>query len=443
MTRTRAGSVTLIPPGEGWTALVREPPDDPVAHQFREQIGLASDRPIVMGGHQAGLWHAGILAKYFAVQALARKIDAQPAWLVVDHDINAAHELAYPARDAGGRLRRAVWDMSGGTRAAGSPTALAEPVRPVFGGPEPADERIAAALARIGGVVAGNAEGSLARQMSLAVQELLEGVAEPMPMIFSSHLARTDLFAAMVSVDEAARLRETYNDAVERFGGNAGVRALRADTGELPVWSLSASGRVEVTDRTLTSVPRERLAPRALLMTGLVRLAGCDLFVHGTGGGDDDGYDRVAEAWFDGWLDRPPLAPSVVATATLTLDFGDARVVSEDDLERAKRLVHSAKHDPEVLGDAAAGGRKRELVERAQRMKDAGENPAPVFAELQRELAGYRERHADEIARLGEEARTLEAARRDTDVLTDRTWAFALFPERDLRDLRDEIDAAF
>jgi len=294
-------------------------------------------------------------------------------------------------------------------------------------------------------VVAGNAEGSLARQMALATRELLEGVGDPMPMLFSSHLARTDLFAAMVGVDEAARMRESYNRAVGRFGDQAGVRALRvdADGGELPVWSLSAGGRAEVSDRTLTSVPRERLAPRALLMTGLVRLAGCDLFVHGTGGGDEDGYDRVTEAWFGDWLDGAGLAPSVVATATRTLDFGGARVVTEEEVERAKRLAHSAKHDPEVLGDATAAVRKRELVERARELKEAGGNPAPVFGELQRELGAYRERHADEIERLSDEASRLEAARRDADVLTDRTWSFALFSEDELRDLRDEIEAGF
>ena len=34
-------------------------------------------------------------------------------------------------------------------------------------------------------------------------------------------------------------------------------------------------------------------------MTGLMRLAGCDLFIHGTGGG---AYDLVTEEWLGSWM---------------------------------------------------------------------------------------------------------------------------------------------
>ena len=45
-------------------------------------------------------------------------------------------------------------------------------------------------------------------------------------------------------------------------------------------------------------------------MTGMARLAACDLFVHGTGGGI---YDTITEAWFREWL-GVELAPTIAVT---------------------------------------------------------------------------------------------------------------------------------
>ena len=45
--------------------------DSAEARAFREQLGLPTDRPIVMSGHQAQIWHPGILSKYLAAIGLA------------------------------------------------------------------------------------------------------------------------------------------------------------------------------------------------------------------------------------------------------------------------------------------------------------------------------------------------------------------------------------
>ena len=58
------------------------------------------------------------------------------------------------------------------------------------------------------------------------------------------------------------------------------------------------------------------LMPRALLLTALVRLGMCDLFIHGTGGLI---YDRVTEQWFADWLGQAEgsIAPMIGVTAAV------------------------------------------------------------------------------------------------------------------------------
>ena len=56
---------------------------------------------------------------------------------------------------------------------------------------------------------------------------------------------------------------------------------------------------------------------------------------------------------------------------------------------------------------------KAEILARAEEAKANKQNPAPIFAELQKLLGAYRERHADRLSELASEADRLEARRND------------------------------
>ena len=83
----------------GWAAPDDVPAD---ARTFRSALGLPDDRAVVMTGHQPVFWHAGILAKYFAAEALADRESALgrqaiAAWCVPDHAGASPGRVAYPA----------------------------------------------------------------------------------------------------------------------------------------------------------------------------------------------------------------------------------------------------------------------------------------------------------------------------------------------------------
>jgi len=80
-------------------------PDEAAA--FRRQLGLCESAPLVMTGHQAQVWHCGVLAKYFALDAFARHIGAEAAWVVPDQDAHAGDPIEAPFRRTDGSLKRA------------------------------------------------------------------------------------------------------------------------------------------------------------------------------------------------------------------------------------------------------------------------------------------------------------------------------------------------
>src|SRR6185295_16354495 len=120
-----------------------------------------------------------------------------------------------------------------------------------------------------------------------------------------SELHKHGVFSELLDRMRADRAACTlaYNRAVARHP-SAHVRPLIEEPGrtELPLWRMpdqQGRPRLPVFASDLPGLDPSRLAPRALLMTALVRLEACYLFIHGTGGGQ---YDRITEAWLSGWL---------------------------------------------------------------------------------------------------------------------------------------------
>lgn len=440
-------------------------------------MGLPVDRPIVMSGHQAGFWHGGIIAKYFAVQAACAAFDAAGAWVVVDQDDNPADLVSWCVADQDGRLREAHVRMlasaipggSNGSRSSSGvehvPSGSIGSSRVTFGankeGQSPALPSIAAGLTRIEQAMHGHLnEPTLARQIGAATRDLIQEAApEPTPTWFyATDLCRTDLFGWLVErmSSDPVGCVNAYNDAVMRHP-EAGMARLRVPTAgasdgergvyELPLWALGPRDRggkligpprKRVTSATVREVPREELAPRALLMTALVRLAGCDAFIHGTGGA---AYDRVTDEWIRAWLGES-LAPTAMVTATMLLplasDFEGALSAS-----RAAWVAHRAEHDPALLGDRAAAMEKERLVNEIRDARSRGERPLASYRTMHALLEDVRTRHADRLNELKTAAVEAKTSASQATLAADRTWPFPLFQNDDLAKLATEIRSRF
>lgn len=465
------GEPLLNPPPTRWSLGAAA---NPGAELFRKQLGLADSRPVIMTGHQAQFWHPGILAKYLAADAFARRTDSQVAWLVVDQDINDAATIRLPVRDsATNSLHAKTWRSSAATASEEVPTGRRRgsppTTLPELGATEsfaaaciaPGLDQIRAALAARGGEPSAAAQIAMANADLLATRLNLHGQT-----VLSLAISSTTAFAELID-----RIRrdpnvciETYNRAVAAHPRER-IQPLRMHSAdnrgpELPLWHTppgfnASRRRVHVED--LKNIPAHELAPRALLMTGLLRALGCDLFIHGTGGGGangpdqsapaaHEGYDRITDDWFRDWLGWT-LAPVAVATATLHLPIA-YQGPTADDLRRATWLAHAAEHEPALVGGPSEKRtRFVSAIREAKRVRRAtpqsSNSPRAMYKQMHAWLADQRAAHTHQLTELKAQASTAAERLTDAQIAHDRTWAWPLYEDDQLAALKRSVDSAF
>jgi hypothetical protein len=345
----------------------------------------------------------------------------------------------------GGRLAGRVLTLEAGRQTTASGNGLASSGFPFV------DAGLAAIRAAFD---AHRTEPTLARIVAAAFADLAAPLLRRPPRAshFAADLHRTDLFPELVATmaRDPERCIRAYNAAVARHPA-AGMRPLAADPiqdrWELPLWRLpKGEPRRHVYAEDLSSIPIDELAPKALFMTGLMRLAGCDLMIHGMGGagpdeGGHEGYDRITDEWLRDWLGEQSIAPIVLVTATLRLPLLSSEPPTADQVARATWLAHHARHNPDVLRDTYAADAKAKLVARIT--QDDRPHRHDDFRRMHDLLDRYRTDHAPDLADLDRRAQDARARLADAAIAMDRTWPFPLQPAAALRELQSRIAAAF
>lgn len=412
--------------------------------RVRAALGLPTGGPIVMTGHQATFWHAGILAKYLAATHTAQALGGSAAYVVVDQDEAEFASLRVPVTGESGELRAAEVAFTApppeGATAWGLP-----PFDPASGNdPAFALPSVALGVARVRDALrAHNSAPTAAAQVSRAAMQMLAEVLPPSPLVFATDLAALLDFVALVERlrSEAPKAAALYNDAA-RANPKARLSTLAIDASrgrtELPLWKLEKGlPRTRAWSDTQADAAGAIQAPRALLMTAFLRRYACDLFIHGTGGGV---YDVATESWLRAWLGWE-LAPTVIATADLLLPLAGPEV-SEDDITASSWLAHHARHDPALLGRGDVAEQKAAIVRAVREARQRGDDALPPYRDLQRLLERYREEERTRLAELRDRADALAAARGPLRLARDRTWAFPLHEPSRLAELRAAVSRA-
>lgn len=447
-------TVTIAPAPAAWSAALSAPatPLDSLAARTREELGLPTDRPVVLSGHQAAFWHAGIAAKWLALGLLEPR-GVAIGWVVVDQDPEDLSVLRYPAaEESGWKSRRWVVGPESLSRALAADCAPAR-----LGAFEPAavpgatDDvaSVGAGLAAVRAALeARRGEGSAAEQVARATSDLLGPLGPTPSLVWATRLARTAGFGWLLEQMRRDPMGcvKAYNAAVGRRPG-ARVAPLRADgergRAEMPLWTIDpASGaRGRIWSDELATADVTRLAPRGLAMTAFLRLFACDLFVHGLGGAGADGrggYDAVTADWIGAWLAKP-LAMTATVTGTLLLPLSDRAPVTDAQLSRARWLAHHARHSPKLLAEPGAQAAKQALVALlADRRRPRAER-AEMFSRLQALLDDVRAAHGPQLVALAAQADALGTRRREDALAADRTWAFPLHSGAALTALRERL----
>ncbi len=382
--------------------------------ETRAELGLPTDRAIIMTGHQAGIWHAGIAEKFRVGAELARTQQGVLVHVVVDHDLNDASLVHFPAlieQTVGTpTLLRLALERTPRPRAS-VPNTLRQPVRTMR--PERRHEvpaEIEPALHAIEvAIEAERHRANLALQMAHAANALLAPSVRVDGTIAATEIASTTFAKALRNAFETAGVREHYNASIE------GQRIAPLAPHELPFWKLDRA--TSTREPLYSNAAYELVAPRALALTAIARLVLCDTFIHGTGGAR---YDEAMEHWIGSAFGAElcaALAPRIVATATRHAPLSGFAAPFDD--SATPLALRTLEQDP----FADAGKTKRALL---ATITGTRAEKRVAFVAMHDAMRRAREERAEEFASLRARIGQNSAARRTHALITDRTWPFPL-----------------
>ncbi|MCA9281789.1 MAG: hypothetical protein KDA30_07095 [Phycisphaerales bacterium] len=429
-----------------WDARLRNFSIDRRARIFRSQLGLPDDRPVIMTGHQPVIWHAGILAKYLAADALAQHFNGAQARLLIDHADDDPFSFRVPVLNDQGITAEHTISL-GSNHTPGQPVRSRASIKPT---PLPdlpyALQSASQGAQQIRDALAAHANAaSAAQQLASALDDLIAPLTPDTPSfaVMATTLAQTDIYTQIVQrmLEDSRAMAESYNNAAARYPeARVAPLDITPDRIELPLWHLSPDGRSRTTIYSDNMPMSEHTTAKALFMTGILRLAGCDLFIHGTGGLN---YDRITEHWFRDWLGFSDqltggMAPMIAVTADLYLPLPHADYTPAS-AARAHWHAHSAAHNPALIDHAALARRKSELLREISNAPRDSTERRMLYNQLHELLTEHRASHAGALAQLDADAARAESLITAGELARDRTWAFPLHSDRSLMRLRDSV----
>lgn len=454
---------------------------------LRRSLRLAG--PLIVTGHQAEFFHAGVFAKIVAAHALATRVGGSCLFLLVDSDTPKTSALAVPQRTAAGPRRIDV-----------AIPAL-QPQWPIETQPAVAHQHWLDFFSRVAGLM-NDYERSLLRSFAAGwllsrrddarwserfaggLSHAAQAAGSETALRVLSELCRTDAYACffLEIAQRAAEFAGCYNaaqaDYRRRFRERSLLRPVpplqvASERVELPFWLLTTTGPRErafvhrepggislfAGARPVARLPEAgpldvhefeatlggwRVRPRALMLSCFARLVVADLFIHGIGGGRyDQMTEQIAREFFD--LELPPLA-CVTATMLLPLDSG-----ASGDVAAARRRARDIRYNPQRHADglpddllaarAALIARSEELRRAALGRRAAAERRA-VYAQIRAVNEQLIARSGAKVAALDQAAEQAEFAARLQRVARDREYFFALHSVDAMHALRGRIDAA-
>ncbi|MEM1213312.1 MAG: hypothetical protein AAGI68_13555 [Planctomycetota bacterium] len=424
-------------------------------------ITPAAPPTILATGHQASLYHPGILAKDFALQALAAQHPGSLAFhLVVDQDIYDTTTAALPHTHAR-TLHLQTLHLANSNASPNSPATLLPPAQM-----QPAGSMPAALTQALDQLAQDPRAQTRAQQLAQLHHHLKAPLGLHLPVLFTTDLPRLPAFIRFVDqlLADPHHAIATYNAAVAQHP-DAGITPLltHEDRLELPLWYLDPTSKAQPRQRVYTTPQAPHhpftlqhdtlpasgsLAPRALTLTAVLRLTLTDAFIHGTGG---YAYDQITTQWLNDWLgpSHQP-APVFAASADLYFDFPGLPVASPEKLQRARWLAHHLPHNPDrhlnpndlTDADRALIARKRHLLDHMHDDRDRTRRQS-AFQELHRLNAELHAQHPSLLEHARRQLADAEAGIRNHALATKRDWPYFAYPTHQLNQLATAIQDAF
>lgn len=442
----------------------------------RDRVPQFADvaRPIIMTGHQAEFFHAGVFAKIIAATQHAAARNGSAVFLVVDTDETKQTSIAVP-RITNAGLRRHHIPIPG--MDARIPVCDLAPVArkewlAFFTTIANELEHYDVSLLPIFADAFCNDrsdEASFVDRWIAGTKAVCDALDLPASIAFvrMTELADTRDFQTFFKqiATNANEFAESHNDAIAAYRERHNVRTRnrpipllhKADSQtEIPFW-LADSGSMRRRLSVMTSdgkrsfyadgkrvaaEPSEtRIFPRALTLSAFCRLYIADLFIHGIGGAK---YDEITNDFLAEFFANRPAAPIACVTATLHLPL-PKHDASKTDLRSARRRLRDLQFNPQRYIDNLPPDRlaaREGLIHRSDQLRAIQGDKAErrrVFDAIRAINAELLEHAPQRMQETSAEVETIEENFAINEIARDREYFFAFHTRQVMIELADKL----
>ena len=408
---------------------------------------LVDTERVIATGHQAWLWHPGILAKDLAMANASGRLKACRLHVVIDQDVHNTLMLQVP-HQKGQKLsiqtiQLAEHDTNVPTGAQ-PPVDTREVIQSLGAINHDGINRLAEAFTDLPSCP------TLAEQIALVLMRLIRPFAGNLPICTVSDFVKLPAYGKLLDelrLDAEACVK-AYNNAVQQYPSvRIAPLHTQANRVEVPLWAVewlqlrrrvfvdlkSSSPKFVGSDGQPIDQSKGKLLPRALLQSAFLRSACCDLFIHGTGGA---AYDPVTEAWWKKWRGTP-LAPWTVVSADIQLDF-NAPIVCRDELAQAIWYRHHLPHNIDRLLplDGQAAQQKQNLLSQMNLNRDPIRR-AQVYAKIRQINEELAASYPDALAESQSRVQHAAIGFANSRIAQRREWCFTLYRPDQIHRLRE------
>ena len=399
-----------------------------------EVLSAPPTRPVVLSAHQPGIPHMGVVEKLRLLQTLSAGNFA--SHIVLDTDEIEDVSAIIPLTRNGDRETKEFYLHRSATP------------RAIFTIPAPRKEALGGTFSEMARCLESTGSESIARsfQWFRKIHEDVYDYDSNLGSLLASYLrrffdykgirettmssiCRTDSWRAFVRsvTDNIDGFSKAYNGCLGQFRKERNIKTphspfpdlLRSgEKMELPFWSVGEGGRRsrpfvlesgELVDARGEKPGGSFLLPRAMTFTIFARLFLCDLFIHGTGGGN---YDRATDMIIREYFGVEPPA-YCVTTATIYPDLPMVREI-ELKIRRLKEKLREMKQHPKKYADPsrAATLLKEKARITSSRAGKLGRETHMRIKEINGKLRGKIAGLTDETEKKLEELEKIEKAER-------------------------------
>ena len=441
---------------------------------------IDANRPLILTGHQPGLFHPGVWFKNFVTAHFAEQLGGHAVNLLIDNDLARDVTVRVPIGTvADPQLNGIPFDQA--------VDVLPLEERRIVDGDtfKSFPERVVAAMAPWGwdpvvesiwpsAIAASQSRETLGECLAAARRQLertwgIHNLEVPLSTVCEQPPFCRFLVHLLTRLPE---FHQIYNDSLTLYRRVNRVRskthpvpALQSanDWCEAPFWIWTATSRqrrplyvrssgdqLELSDRdrfqTTLTVPSSneldtaigqilgatgtyKLRPRALTTTMFARLFLGDLFVHGLGGAK---YDQLTDSIIERFFGFPA-PPFAVATASLLLPVTRGPSSCEE-LPKLRQQLRALHFQPERFVIRTAGtdrwlDEKANWIRREAKSKDALQRHQGIERANEALRQFVRDRRTELLA----EQHRLTISCRNERIWNSREFSFCLFPEQTLR----------